>query len=58
MCIHSLGRKADDKPEIHTIKKRPKFKLTHKKKLNLKSVHESQQRLGVYLVCHEIGYYK
>lgn len=57
MCINSLHKKADDKPETHTIKKTFKFKLANANaqcQINTKEL----ERLSVYLACLEINYFK
>lgn len=50
-------RKADDKPETHTIKKMFKFKLVNTNVQSQINMQESA-RLSMYLVCLEIDYFK
>lgn len=59
MCINSpqKNKKADDKPETRTIKKRFKFKIVNTNVQSQINMQESA-RLSMYLVCLEIDYFK
>lgn len=50
-------KKADNKPETHTIKKMFKFKLVNTNVQSQINMQESA-RLSMYLVCLEIDYFK